>query len=320
MFVSSFLPAFAEVSQMQLDSELYFLNDSIYLDGTVTNDSSGLVTIVLRDPDNKFVLMSQAIIESDNTFEKIIPIDERFRIPGTYNATSFVLNMTDAKVQSFDILFSNFHDNGIKPDIYQENFQEPTLEEEKIYENKADSKFKIDELLYENTNPFIDNKPKIADFVDPLKKPQYYLDRYYNEPVYKSWFDRNYPDLTIEEAVGYTISKNVKIEERIPENQIIPAAEASLIASTYQTEDNKDIALSVLAIAGLGILFAAVYGIKRKSENKSKLSLLKKTQLGNFFPKIPNRDPSRIIQVRLAKGEISIEEFERLKERLDKNS
>jgi len=44
--------------------------------------------------------------------------------------------------------------------------------------------------------------PKIASFVDPKKDPQHYLDRYYKEKKYKEWFDKNYPNLTIEEAVG----------------------------------------------------------------------------------------------------------------------
>ncbi len=42
----------------------------------------------------------------------------------------------------------------------------------------------------------------IASFVDPNKDPQYYIDRYTNEPTYKDWFDSNYPDRTIYEAVG----------------------------------------------------------------------------------------------------------------------
>jgi len=44
--------------------------------------------------------------------------------------------------------------------------------------------------------------PKIASFVDPKKDPQRYLDRYYKEKKYKEWFDKNYPNLTIEEAIG----------------------------------------------------------------------------------------------------------------------
>ncbi len=46
-----------------------------------------------------------------------------------------------------------------------------------------------------------ETKPNVPDFVDPEKGVQYYLDRYNNEPDYKEWFDKNYPDYTIEEAI-----------------------------------------------------------------------------------------------------------------------
>ena len=45
-------------------------------------------------------------------------------------------------------------------------------------------------------------KKKIAAFVDPDEDPQYYIDRYNNEPTYKAWFDENFPEQTIYEAVG----------------------------------------------------------------------------------------------------------------------
>ena len=51
------------------------------------------------------------------------------------------------------------------------------------------------------------NSIQIASFVDPTKDPQSYIDRYNNEESYKEWFDENYPDYTIEEAVG--ISKPI---------------------------------------------------------------------------------------------------------------
>jgi large subunit ribosomal protein L31e len=50
-------------------------------------------------------------------------------------------------------------------------------------------------------------KPKIASFVDPKKDPQHYINRYNKEKKYKEWFDKNYPKLTIEEAVGLKPSK-----------------------------------------------------------------------------------------------------------------
>jgi titin len=46
---------------------------------------------------------------------------------------------------------------------------------------------------------------KIPDFIDPKKGAQYYLDRYNNEPAYKKWFDTNYPDYTIQEAIELAI-------------------------------------------------------------------------------------------------------------------
>ena len=46
------------------------------------------------------------------------------------------------------------------------------------------------------------DKKKILDFVDPNKDPRSYLRRYITEQTYKDWFDRNYPDYTIYEAVG----------------------------------------------------------------------------------------------------------------------
>ena len=103
-FVSGFSSVFAEVIDFQLDKEVYFTNDSIFVEGLVTEESSGFVTIVLRDPDSKFLLLSQAIIQSDNKFQKEIPVDSKFQISGTYNATAFVLNMTDARFKSFDVL------------------------------------------------------------------------------------------------------------------------------------------------------------------------------------------------------------------------
>ena len=45
-------------------------------------------------------------------------------------------------------------------------------------------------------------KSKLASFVDQKKDPQHYIDRYNKEKKYKVWFDKNYPNLTIEEVVG----------------------------------------------------------------------------------------------------------------------
>jgi len=321
-FVSSLSSVFAEVMDFHLDKEVYFINDSIFIEGSVTEETSGFVTIVIRDPDSKFLLLSQAIIQHDNKFQKEIPIDSKFQISGTYNATAFVLNMTDARFKNFDVLGVESQKNintivsETKENINDSNKNISIIENNISESNLIESDFKFSELTYENTNPFIEQKSKIADFVDPTKNPQYYLDRYYNEPAYKSWFDRNYPDLTIEEAIGYKIPK--KAEFTTPQDkQIIPQAEASLLISS-KDEKNEDVGLTVLTISGLGILFAAVYGIKTKSEGKSKfISINKEMFKKRFSPARSKTKPTKIIQIRLAKGEITIEEYEKLKETLD---
>jgi len=59
------------------------------------------------------------------------------------------------------------------------------------------------------------HKKEIASFVDKSKDPQYYIERYNNEPKYKKWFDENYPNYSsIYEAVG----KNPPLPDWIKNN------------------------------------------------------------------------------------------------------
>jgi len=59
----------------------------------------------------------------------------------------------------------------------------------------------------------------LEEFIEVYKKvprnKEYYLDRYYNEPDYKDWFDKTFPNITIEEAVNYAIdSGSISNKER----------------------------------------------------------------------------------------------------------
>ena len=48
VLMSGILPAFAEVSKIQLDRDSYFRGESINVSGAVDTDESGLVTIFLE--------------------------------------------------------------------------------------------------------------------------------------------------------------------------------------------------------------------------------------------------------------------------------
>jgi len=72
------LPAYAEVTSFQVEKTLYMKGDQITFSGTVEESDTGLVTIVFRDSYDKFVLLTQAFIHPDNTFEKTIPSEPKF--------------------------------------------------------------------------------------------------------------------------------------------------------------------------------------------------------------------------------------------------
>ena len=66
------------------------------------------------------------------------------------------------------------------------------------------------------------NVKKTLNFVDPKKDPHEYLKRYLKEPKYKDWFNRNYPNYTIYDAVGLSTSDYLSMKrELFPESETI---------------------------------------------------------------------------------------------------
>ena len=228
LITATITPVFGEVTSIQTDHESFYKGDQIKFSGTVEEESIGLVTIVIRDINDEFVMLAQAIINHDDTFEETIKIGERFSEHGMYNATGFILNMTKGITTEFGVSL-----NGV-PIILEEIADKSILEEPVINEKisvEKETEPKVKDAIKDNS---------IADFVDPSEDPQYYIDRYYNEVAYKSWFDRNYPALSIEEAVGYTDSiKEIKSTvQEIIDNEIIPEAQALSIAEPIQQKNN----------------------------------------------------------------------------------
>jgi len=60
---------------------------------------------------------------------------------------------------------------------------------------------------------------KIEDFVDPNKDPHSYLKRFILEENYRDWFNRNYPDSTIYEAVGLNEWEYNEMEKKLSPDQ-----------------------------------------------------------------------------------------------------
>jgi len=301
---------FAEVTSLQTDNESFYKGDQIEFSGTVENDSTGIVTIVIRDLNDEFVLLTQAIINHDNSFGEKIKIENQFTEHGDYTAIGFIFNMSKGATTNFGVSLNEIPITE-NDEIHEKVNQEVISNNPIIVEESTKSAEPI-KLVYNTNN---------VDFMDPSKDPYHYVERYYSEPVYKSWFDRNYPGQTIEEAVGYTdnIDDTESIVQEIIDNKIIPEAQASsTVQPTQKGTNNSDIAEISLSVAALGILFGAVYGVKRQVDSNSKqISFNKYTIRKRILDPILGSNPIEIIQTRLAKGEITLDEYEKLKTKLN---
>ncbi len=317
LLVSTITPAFAEVTSFELDKIFYTKGDQISFSGTVNEESRGLVTIVIRDSNGEFVLLAQAFIQLDNTFQRSLDTDKKFKDHGIHNATAFILDLTKGKTTSFD-----FSQDGVLPvpSITAMKAKSETQNEPVTGGNNSTPQI--------NSEPDLENdESTLASFVDPSKNPQHYLDRYYNEPTYKEWFDNNYPGLTIEGAVGLesvssfteTIEANL---ENVILDEIIPEAEAIQTVDNpfdENSSESNEIALLGLTLGGLAILFGAIYGTKRKVDtNYENTSKNRKSIKKKIMGALHWNNPEDVIKNRLAHGEITVKEYSALKKVLEK--
>jgi len=121
----------------------------------------------------------------DYTIEQAIEL----AIPDAFpEPTSNTPNFVDPK-QGAQYYLDRYNNEPAYKDWFDTNYPDYTIKE-------------AIELAIPDAFPEPEPPKKIAPFVDPLQDPQYYIDRYNNEPTYKDWFDENFPDQTIYDAVG----------------------------------------------------------------------------------------------------------------------
>jgi flagellar biogenesis protein FliO len=131
--VLSINPVFAEVISLQTNNDSFMMGEKIKFSGTVDKKSAGLVTIVIRDQNNEFVLLTQSTINHDDTFERILNVDNEFTQNGTYIATGFILNMTKGIPSEFNVMLN---DNGTDQENILENAENEIIKNEQNYDVK----------------------------------------------------------------------------------------------------------------------------------------------------------------------------------------
>ena len=272
-----------------------------------------------------FVLLAQAYIQPDSTFQKSISTDSKFNYHGIHNATAFVQSIIGGNTVQFDFSLDGSLPN---PSVTQDLSVTPADTDDSITDETNLEPEIINQVTPE-PEPILENQNSdLAGFVDPEKDPQYYLNRYYNESGYRDWFDTNHPEITIEEAVGAKYQPSLSITETIEEkmddvipNEIIPdaqAASAIIEPLSSNNSESREFALFGLALGGLAVLFGAVYGIKRRVDtNSENISHNRESIRKKMFSTILGNKPMNLIQNRLANGEITIREYNKLKKTLN---
>ncbi len=181
------IPAEIKVKTLNVKKSSYLMKEEIIFFGTVDGYKYGSpVAIVIRNPSNGFLTLISTFPDKDGYYEAKIETDSKFKTDGTYTATAF----TDDPNKGTQAIFYFSREVPPPPPVKTSPVQaikaEPTTTSEPVTQSEP-----------------LTPKPKPRpSFVDPQKDPQSYVDRYNNEPNYKEWFDRNFPDYTIYEAVG----------------------------------------------------------------------------------------------------------------------
>ena len=160
--------AFAYPS-ISFDKASYHYGDSVKISGNVEYQQGMFVIIQVRSSSD-IVAIAQLFPSSSGEFSSTFTAEgPKWQEAGTYNV---MVTYAGQKVEK-TFQFSKSQKN---PTDKTQTEQEPPLEKPKIV---------------------------IKGFPDPAKSPQYYYDRYNNEPEFKLWFDSVFSGYTIQEIVGY---------------------------------------------------------------------------------------------------------------------
>ena len=182
----SFL-AFATVGDFITDKTLYHANDSLVISGKVDYDPTRLLIIL------------QIITPSGSGLAHVDSIAPKS--DGTFSKTIHVGGPTWSENGKYMIKIS--YGGNLEKSIDYEKTTIPQPENSKSSSLELNPSDKISAPA-RSDSVFTENpKMRILGFPSLDKSPQYYIDRYNNEPDYKLWFDSQFSFYTIDEVVGY---------------------------------------------------------------------------------------------------------------------
>jgi len=193
IFGMFFYPALA--TNISTDKSSYNFEDIVHISGTVSpvQDGQFIILQITSPGDSDIVTADQFLPSTDGSFSRSYPAEgPMWTLDGMYTVKIFYENWSETTFQF-------------------QSESEPELPSNSEKTNHDDSSFDTESKNKEQDNAFEEPskiktqnpKTKIPGFPDLNKSPDHYFERYEKEPSYKDWFDSQFPDLSIQEVVGY---------------------------------------------------------------------------------------------------------------------
>jgi len=190
----SFSSAFGVVDNFTTDKSLYHQEDQLIISGNVSYDPEiPFVTIQIFTPGKlNFADFNTVTTNSDGSFSAVFHVggptwssDGIYTIKVTYDG-----NME----KSIEYTESSMTTPKPDPEPPSTSTQEPP---------STSTQEPPSTSTQEPHSTFVTLKLKIPNFPSLDKSPQFYINRYNNEPNYKSWLDSQFPDISIYNILGY---------------------------------------------------------------------------------------------------------------------
>ena len=189
-------PAFGEINT---DKSVYYIGDTIVISGTVIPEDDVTLSLLITSSSDivsiaQFDISGNSWTHSIQTGGQVWIPDTTYTVKATYNQIA----------QQTTFLYTE------QPSNNNDSSQSSSNNDSSQSSSDNSSQSSNNDSSQSSNNS---NNQNIFSFVDPTKDPQYYVDRYNNEQIYRDWFDSNFPGYTIYDAVGLS---NPVVQPDIP--------------------------------------------------------------------------------------------------------
>ncbi|MEX0764429.1 MAG: hypothetical protein WD033_04560 [Nitrosopumilaceae archaeon] len=304
--VALIMPAYADIKSFKTDKTFYKKGDKIIFSGTTEEEDVGeFVTVIIEDPAGNFVTLGSGYVTIDKNFTVTIDtnakkIKEKFASQGVYNATGFVENKTNSVWKTFDFSLDGspvIHPTS-QPAPTPQPTQQPAPTPQPTQQSSSQSS---EENENESNSDELTIQEKIKERIEAAQK--------------QKEAQANPPPQT---ESGSTADQTTTGESTTTSGDTTVTGDKSGTTGISTPIDlGSNMLYVVIGLGGAGAIAGVVYGIKNKNRHNQ-----------DDKPVVKIREPSvkstpseddyalMILKNRLAKGEITIDEFNALKEAL----